>query len=81
MAFFKFFYLAKFRFCRGFATPSIVLKRKVSLGSWGESGEKFIAKAYSIMATLAKRGVSFARYVRDVFQSEMSGFEVPPLPS
>ena len=60
---------------------SIVLKRKVSLGSWGESGEEFIAKAYSIMATLAKRGFSFAHYVRDVFRSEMSGFEAPALPA
>ena len=60
---------------------SIVLKRKVSLGSWGQSGEEFIAKAYSIMATLAKRGFSFAHYVRDVFRSEMSGLEAPTLPS
>ena len=59
---------------------SIVLKRKVSLGSWGASGEAFIAKAYSIMAALAKRGFSFAHYVGDVFRSVMSGLEAPPLP-
>ena len=59
---------------------SIVLKRKVSLGSWGASGEMFIVKAYSIMTTLAKRGLSFAHYVRDVFRSVMSGLEAPPLP-
>jgi transposase len=59
---------------------SIVLKRKVSLGSWGASGEEFIAKAYSIMATLAKRGFSFAHYVGGVFGSVMLGLEVPPLP-
>jgi hypothetical protein len=59
---------------------SIVLKRKVSLGSWGTSGEAFIAKAYSIMATLAKRGFSFADYVGNVFRSVMSGLEAPPLP-
>jgi len=59
---------------------AVVLKRKVSLGSQSASGSDFIARAYSIMATLAKRGFSFAQYVRNLFTTVMAGGIAPPLP-
>lgn len=49
------------------ALRPLVLKRKVSLGSWSDKGDRFIERAFSIFETCRLRALDFVGVVRRAF--------------